>query len=720
MIENLPDCIKDGVDHFSRILGDKEERSKYSLHQVENMRQKRNYLKDFMKLKVYGWCSERYDLPVLYPLICDVFYEMANRDDSQVSIIKRDGGYMVVESMGISFRDFKNHTSPQTLEKLARSCGLDESKFKKGLYPYEWHTDPDQLERRKQFLAYPCFRSTMTIRSDKYPKEMNELIAQRHNNMDPTNILEIGYLLNLHLLIDDEVVIDACENRDKNPLMEFNTAHEYGDNIFEKICQWFTMDEEKGCLQCDPNDEQVQEFFACSPKLYVESSRRWDELEAIFNDDMSMTRFLIDYNFNDVILLEGSISSFAESYKSRLQICLHSFLSIAKLAQTISFIMYDPSVPPIYSIPPKHCDFYNKCREKLSGGITQVLHRAINLNGESEHIPAAARIAPNGKPYVKVIMLDFNSLYPQIFRSWMPCGPGIMFKKDGGRFFADGMFNQRENASIESIQWLEYCNSMTEYNGQIKHAYNHVEKKIAGYSVDGYFEDQDNIVVFEFRGCSFHYCPNLIDAHPDIPPIFDKVRIEREDVQGFITEMLTKEELDQMFPKEENAFCYNAQDYLITSAMLKHYHDKGLNYKAEATLTKGWYCGVSPKCYIMSAIDETELERAILQMDKDVNVDRLYKEVMLSENVTPFMKKSAKGCKKKIPLSFYEYLISIFGSAKKRVTKNVPQIQMDRKRDQMKTWTMERKVINPILTKRIISKDRISTTPLRRANGDFI
>jgi hypothetical protein len=71
--------------------------------------------------------------------------------------------------------------------------------------------------------------------------------------------------------------------------------------------------------------------------------------------------------------------------------------------------------------------------------------------------------------------------------------------------------------------------------------------------------------------------------------------------------------------------------------------------------------------------------------------------------------------------SFYEYLAAVFGTNyNQRIKKKVPQIQWDRTRDQMKTWIFDRKVINPILSKRIISSDKITTFPLRRANGDLI
>lgn len=51
--------------------------------------------------------------------------------------------------------------------------------------------------------------------------------------------------------------------------------------------------------------------------------------------------------------------------------------------------------------------------------------------------------------------------------------------------------------------------------------------------------------------------------------------------------------------------------------------------------------------------------------------------------------------------------------------KDVAHIQMNRTRDRMQTTVMRKKVINPVLTKRVVSQDKISTEPLRKADGTY-
>jgi hypothetical protein len=1075
LTENCPEEIMNGIAHYSALLKDKELLKTQSFDKRAIMKKKLRYLKDYLKLKIYGWFSETYDMAVLFPLVIVILWELANRDCKQLNLIKRGSGYMLIECLGLSFRDFKNYTAPMSLEKLADSCGLDRSLYCKGSFPYEWFTSPDQLVRSTNLCAYPAFHSTMTIKTKTYAKEMNEIIE----NYAWTTIEDIAAFLHLESLVDDPVVIEACGRYPfYMPMMDAKSPEDYFAQHMSHLNILFKYDEEKQCLQCEPEDENAQDYFRFSPLKYVECVKLWEAISDQINRRATMMEFLYEYNFNDVKLLEGSIRRYAGNYKENHGVGIHGDLSIAAIAQKLAYVSYDKDFPPIYSIPPSHALFYKKCREKLSGGICQALHRAVNLNGPSDIIPKSAWQAPNGKPFKCCSMLDFNSLYPYAFMGDMPGGPGIFFHRrplpyrnsnvqvdnetgeTESRFFAEGMFAQRENTSLQSIQWLEYMNWSEKdfprfYGGKIKHSYNLREKKIGDYYIDGYCELGDRIILFEFRGCTYHTCPycrkkpfrgmrvkvdgkyetitaeqlkkrdddrifeivkllrqsdgidddcdepkfdvesykivssryelvveyacrwlkkwrqlvisgeppksndypflfessyskftgqeegtegvtdemfrnivgenkffgfalvdlkspqHVVDKHKFIPPIFDKVRLELEDVQGHLKNMLNLKQLSSLFPREENCFVYNTNGYLITSDMLKYYHDKGIEFyahyfvtyyrgapfknfvkkmvkervnardttsstvsklimnscvgrfalakhrftetsiyginrmykalrnpllkgtkslrsqdvamdplhevemkrrttledlaihvqiqvyqnskllffkfldvldefceegavvftycdtdsfllamtetelvdcvkphlrqrwhdeilpkwfatadpasqkepgllKEEARITRGWWLSISPKCYVMADMDSDELERQIVD---PANEHRCFEILQQAENIpnVKIAKKSAKGCKRSIPLSFYEYLISIFGvDYNKRVTKRVPQIQWDRKRDQMKTWVFDRKVINPILSKRIIATDKISTLPLRRANGDLI
>ena len=72
--------------------------------------------------------------------------------------------------------------------------------------------------------------------------------------------------------------------------------------------------------------------------------------------------------------------------------------------------------------------------------------------------------------------------------------------------------------------------------------------------------------------------------------------------------------------------------------------------------------------------------------------------------------------KKLFSFSLYAYLWTVFGGAgvmKQRLKKLQPSIQMDRKRDRMKTILQNKTIINPLLKKRFVEFDKCSTLPVR-------
>ena len=66
--------------------------------------------------------------------------------------------------------------------------------------------------------------------------------------------------------------------------------------------------------------------------------------------------------------------------------------------------------------------------------------------------------------------------------------------------------------------------------------------------------------------------------------------------------------------------------------------------------------------------------------------------------------------------SLYSYLWTVFGGTgvlKQRLKKLQPSIQLDRKRDRMKTVILDKQIMNPILKKRTVHSDKCATTPIR-------
>ncbi|CAG5089850.1 Oidioi.mRNA.OKI2018_I69.PAR.g12375.t1.cds [Oikopleura dioica] len=798
MESQIPGCIFQGVQHYEKLIEDENKKKEAGLGSnpflLAAYRKKLKYLKDFYKLKIYSWVGERYDMVVLFPTLISVLFFFVGGNTKLISFIKRASGYMVLEALNLSFRDFKNYTCPMALEKLARSCGLSEELFVKGSFCYEWYNKLDHIKKAKELPAYPCFYSTMSVATNEYVIEMDKIIATnieegKWKNEQKEIASHVCRFLKLTHIFDDPV---AKEHYDNLPPAEGASSGESLFQIRDTIdlyVKWKTQIEKFICWSSDKNrwhldedDEATCAFFRFSPKMYRASVERWYALEEAGENDnpTTMMDFLIDYNYNDCVLLQGSISSFALSNQRRFGLGIHSELSISQLAHKIAFLKYDKKCPPIYSISPDFPELLRDMRKNLTGGIVQVLHRAIYLNGPNPAIPEFAWKTLLGKIIKAVITYDFNSLYPQSFRGDLPCGPGIKYTlqkmgysssmcySEEERFFSKGMFHQRQNTSLGSIRWLEYLNWSPDYsfNGSIEHSYNLEEKKIGSYYIDGYAESEDEPILilsnddgnspirrikkryfFEYRGCTFHPCtnklckikptcapkkeltdpatgakifvpftkdgllknedarmqkiiedvrkmdgiedwgkplkhwngseweetegpqnfphcitikmacewrrewkilestgkspssktypflfksarkpsglpsghegvteaefkklvleedengesrffgfamvdlrspPSVIEKYKYMPPIFARKKLEREDLQGDLSDTLSENQKKRMFPCEENIFCFNVDNYFISSQMLHYYAKMGIEYRVKYFLS---------------------------------------------------------------------------------------------------------------------------------------
>ena len=499
----VPDCIRTGIEVYtnrlySRLSMDINDGATYaSFHELELYRKKLKYLQSFMKLSVYSWFGESYDMQVIYPMLIEAFYRiLGEKDLNKVNVIKRGAGYMLLECLGLSFRDFKNYTAPMKLGELAKSCGLATAEFEKGAYCYEWYTSVEQLTRAYNFPAYICFKSSMHIKSGKCAREINEYIFNlSHNvqnnvwhiynaelrlenrfgnpNLTHLEIFKMASLVNLCDLLkldnlsDDPALEEFCADPTSEMppgVVEPIDLTIYYANLLGRL---FYFSPERGCLQCDPNNPEIQDFFTFSIKDYVDSWDLWNEIEAYNHarhvekyagvetppppPKMTMLCFLMNYNFNDVRLLSKSIQVYSARYRDLFNVDIHAELSIAKIAQNIAFSMYDENSPSIYSIPHRADFFYRDCRAKLTGGIVQVFHRAQYMNGADPDLPRSCYSTPNGKTIKCATMYDFASLYPYAVSQFMITGPGILYYPSDSLYQIRQMAKEKERGNGNGI-----------------------------------------------------------------------------------------------------------------------------------------------------------------------------------------------------------------------------------------------------------------------------
>ena len=73
--------------------------------------------------------------------------------------------------------------------------------------------------------------------------------------------------------------------------------------------------------------------------------------------------------------------------------------------------------------------------------------------------------------------------------------------------------------------------------------------------------------------------PEVIEAHGDLPPIFDKKLLTREEFGGFMASIVDAAEAEKMFPATENILCYHASAHMVTGETLDAYRKKGILYR---------------------------------------------------------------------------------------------------------------------------------------------
>ncbi|CAG5101517.1 Oidioi.mRNA.OKI2018_I69.YSR.g17167.t1.cds [Oikopleura dioica] len=242
--EKLPPCLQQGIDMYSYQLS-KDAKDQFTPEEQGVIRKKLNYLKEFFKLKCYAWNGESYDLRILMPLLTSVLYDFVGRKSNQLNIIKRDGGYMMLECAGISFRDFMNHVGPISLEKFARSFNLDPAAFSKGIFPYDLFTDMETMYQTTQLPPYPAFSSSLYIPCKDHALEMNSIIKSKFESGEWT---QLNFFEKLDEYLGLERLYDSPALKDLPPDCP-PTMIQYIYSHFE----W------KGdCYECDAENEAVK------------------------------------------------------------------------------------------------------------------------------------------------------------------------------------------------------------------------------------------------------------------------------------------------------------------------------------------------------------------------------------------------------------------------------------------------------------------------------
>ena len=311
------------------------------------------YLERTKLLHVYGFNSESYDIPVLFAGLL----EYAKSCKFPINVIKRGNKFMTVQIENIIFCDVLNFTSGCSLDSFARMWGSTQSK---AIFPYEKYTSIIQLETDTTWPSMIDFKST--LKNSNNETTMDELKDNFKNIASVLKISEAEFVRKLSMT---------------------TTANQLEDLL--------------------------SQTFPVSISAYVDTWKYFEE-EKTNGFMTNMADYLKHYNSLDTEVLCDAFKNYIHSFIDNFGVNPNDFCSLPGIAETVLWKYYDSSKYVAYSFNERYSFVYELIREKLSGGLSTVFQRHVEI-GKEEDLPYSKSVthAGNNLPFKHLLSVDVNS-----------------------------------------------------------------------------------------------------------------------------------------------------------------------------------------------------------------------------------------------------------------------------------------------------------------------
>ena len=309
----------------------------------------------FKLLHVYGFNSESYDIPVLFAGLL----EYAKSCKFPINVIKRGNKFMTLQIENIVFCDVLNFTSGCSLDSFARMWGSTQAK---GIFPYEKYSSIVQLENDETWPPMIDFKST--LKPPNYTSTDQELRENYDIIKSVLNITEADYIQQLSMNSEATTFADL-----------------------------------------------TSQIFPVSVSMYVETWKYFED-EKVNGFITNMADYLKHYNSLDTQVLCNSFKNYIQSFIANFGVNPNDFCSLPGIAETVLWKHFDSSKYVAYSFNERYSFIYELIREKLSGGLSTVFQRHVEI-GKEEELPYSRSVthAKNNLPYKHLVSVDVNSKY---------------------------------------------------------------------------------------------------------------------------------------------------------------------------------------------------------------------------------------------------------------------------------------------------------------------
>ena len=467
-IEQIQDILaqNDSCDKGSKIL---------SLSRQAKFRNALHYLKKLTKLGVFGFNSERYDLCILLPGLVELW------GHKTVEVIKRDAGYMMLQTDELQLLDVKNYIAGGSLASFAKAWGAD---CVKQVFPYQYF---ETIQEAKSCNSWPNYKYF-------------------HNDLTYTNVenfigeLKEGFEIVRHRM----------------------TLNEFADHL--NCPEIIEQSQDKKSFPKNLLINSSTKRFAVSPLDYCKNWEYFEEMYAM-GVVQNMFDFLKIYNQNDTEILAKAFQNYCDKFWETFKVNPLEYFSLSQMSESIMFSEFDVTVNRPYSLA--NGSVNAEIRENQRGGLVIIFHKHAIANPSPIEMllydPVVWSLR-NGQIIRKIVCFDFNALYAAAMRHFLPTGYGFLYTRET-KGFRWSCMKKVSGFSLESLEWIQYIQTQppfTQPDGTvfiIRHALNGHEhetrfqkcfgaKYSDGHAIfsDGHATIAGRQYFLFFDGCRFHNC----------------------------------------------------------------------------------------------------------------------------------------------------------------------------------------------------------------------
>ena len=377
---SLPSSILDSISKLELQVKEFQSKSKESIVNFDENFSRRDYflmksglvyLKKLLVCKIYGFNSEKYDLPIFIPGLLSIW----DLKPKQISCIKRGTGLMSVklevDGLEFQFDDARLYTAGGSLADFGETFG---SETTKGTFCYEYFESIDDAKNCTEWPYIEHFKSSLSFPVSNIIEKFYSAFdyASFHINMTAQKFLD-------HMSIAPE-------------------SYDLSDNPFELPA---SIDFNQSNFQSQTLD----------PLTYIKGYISFLELKEL-NLVSNMFDYLVHYNKDDVKILLSALEKYSELFIQNLNINPLDFISLPGLAERVMWSKYDGEKGAPYSID--RANLVQLIRKSRTGGIVKILttrHVEIGVPPSERIYSNEVYTVPNGDEVALVQSWDANNLY---------------------------------------------------------------------------------------------------------------------------------------------------------------------------------------------------------------------------------------------------------------------------------------------------------------------